>query len=152
MKKGAIEAMNLFSFGHKNSKFVLKQKSPKSIFELLNKTKTANGAKLLKRFLLQPLFDKSKIEKRLQIVQFLLENGKERIKIQNVLKKVPNIDNLRKKLIIGTCNVQDLVALYDFSKTTIPEMASVLNFKENLSFVEKSAISSLKMDVQSPLQ
>ena len=56
-----------------------------SLFWLLDKTKTAMGARLLKKFIIKPLYDKDEINKRLDMVEILSNNSKSTS--TNVLKK-----------------------------------------------------------------
>ncbi|KAI8921701.1 muts domain V-domain-containing protein [Entophlyctis helioformis] len=75
------------------------RKSRHSLFGVLNQTQTPMGSRLLRMMILQPLFDQPTIETRLDAVQELVENPRQRAKIQEALKGVLDIDHLISSLI-----------------------------------------------------
>ncbi|CAI8509961.1 unnamed protein product [Hanseniaspora opuntiae] len=92
--------MNLFSddlLDDKNN--MIAQSMTTSLYQLLNKTTTLQGSRVLKTWMKQPLVDKKGIDERLDIVEFFSNNPELRGNLRlNVLPKVTDIYKLFKKL------------------------------------------------------
>ncbi len=82
-----------------------------SLIWILDKTRTAMGARMLRRFLEQPLIDKKAIEDRLDAVSELLERIMDRDEIREYLGTVYDIERLMGRVAFGTANPRDLIAL-----------------------------------------
>mgnify|MGYP003879451257 FL=1 len=82
-----------------------------SLLWVLDKTATAIGGRLLKKWIEEPLIDKDHIEYRLNIVEHLVNNFLLINDIRTLLKEIYDIERLMSKVIFGTCNARDLVAL-----------------------------------------
>ena len=82
-----------------------------SLLGVLDKTKTAMGARLLARRLGQPLLDRSAIEGRLDLVQHLFESATRRGPVQMLLAHVPDLERLCGRIVAGLATPRDLVAL-----------------------------------------
>lgn len=105
-----------------------------SIYELLNKCKTANGSRLLSQWLKQPLTNMSLIEERHALVGQLVEDTNLRIYIsQDWLSKVPDVKRLLKKMANGVKRVsgnenkklEDVVRLYQLV-LILPDLINML--------------------------
>lgn len=82
-----------------------------SLLEVLDQTVTPMGARLLKKWLVLPLKDINAIQKRLEIVEFLI---KEPIVEQNILQELKQISDLERlitKVSVGRALPKDLLAL-----------------------------------------
>ncbi len=97
-----------------------------SLFSVLNKTKTAMGARLLKSFLKEPLKDSALINLRLDAVDELKNNPLLINNFSNSLKNVYDFQRLSARIASKRANAKDLVAL----KSTLAELPEL---KENLS-------------------
>lgn len=82
-----------------------------SLFWLLDKTKTAMGARLLKRFIIKPLCDKDEIENRLNMVEILTNNYLARQELMLQLNEVYDLERLIARISYGNANARDLLQL-----------------------------------------
>ncbi|HEY8489628.1 MAG TPA: DNA mismatch repair protein MutS [Dehalococcoidia bacterium] len=82
-----------------------------SLLGVLDGTKTAMGARLLRRWLGQPLLDVAAIRARHDAVAFCHESAVRRARLQGVLSKVPDLERLLSRVSSGVATPRDLVAL-----------------------------------------
>ena len=82
-----------------------------SLFWLLDKTKTAMGARLLKKFIIKPLCDKNQIEERLNFVETLSNNYIARQELMLQLNEVYDLERLIARISYGNANARDLLQL-----------------------------------------
>lgn len=99
-----------------------------SLFGVLNKTKTAMGARKLKSFLMEPLKDSAEINKRLDAVAELKSNQIISNNITNSLKHIYDFQRLTARIASGRANARDLIAL----KSTLAELPFILDELSNL--------------------
>ena len=97
-----------------------------SLIWLLDKTKTAMGARLLKNYLLNPLVDQKEIEKRYDIVETLLKEFIYKSDLENYLTEVYDLERLSGKIAFGNANGKDLLQLKNSLKV-LPKIADILN-------------------------
>lgn len=81
-----------------------------SLLWVLDKTKTAMGARTLRKYVEQPLIDKTEIEKRLDAVQELKDQAILREEIREYLSPVYDLERLIMKITYGSANPRDLTA------------------------------------------
>ncbi len=81
-----------------------------SLLWVLDKTKTAMGARLLRRFIEQPLLEKSEIIRRLDAVGELKDNAITREELREYLNPVYDLERLISRISYQTANPRDLVA------------------------------------------
>lgn len=106
-----------------------------SLIWLLDKTKTAPGARLLKNWLLNPLRDKKRIEDRYNYIDTLNSHFLEREEIRNALYEVYDLERLCGKIICGNLNARDVLQIKNSLKV-IPMLDELIkklkfNFKLN---------------------
>jgi len=82
-----------------------------SLLWVLDKTKTSMGARLLRKWLEQPLLDKSKIDMRLDSVEVFKDNVIEREEVKELLNTIYDIERIMGKVIYKTVNAKDLLSL-----------------------------------------
>ena len=82
-----------------------------SLIWLLDKTKTAMGARRLKNYVLNPLIDKDKIEKRYDMVDVLLKEFILKSDLEKLLDEVYDLERLSGKIAFGNVNGKDLLQL-----------------------------------------
>ncbi len=82
-----------------------------TLLELLDETKTGAGSRLLRKWILQPLLSKERIERRLDAVSELRDNLLLRRDCRDLLKGIGDIERLVSRAVSGTGNARDLVAL-----------------------------------------
>lgn len=81
-----------------------------SLLWVLDKTKTAMGARTLRSYLEQPLIDKQQIEDRLDAVSALSQDGISRDEIREYLNPVYDLERLLGKISYLSANPRDLIA------------------------------------------
>lgn len=97
-----------------------------SLIWLLDKTKTAMGARLLKKYILNPLIDKNKIEKRYEIVDTLLKEFILKADLEKYLLEVYDLERLSGKIAFGNANGKDMLQLKK-SLEVLPQIKEILN-------------------------
>ncbi len=105
-----------------------------SLISILDKTTTAMGGRLLKKWISAPLRDLKKIQSRLDSVEELLKNKSQRKKIENELKEVGDLERIISRICTGRANPREVVAL----KTSLKKIPSI---KEFLSHFKTEALS-----------
>jgi DNA mismatch repair protein MutS len=95
-----------------------------SLLWALDRTVTAMGGRMLRRWLLQPLLDIAAIQARQDTIQELIEDGSLRQNFQQLLKRIYDLERLTGRAGSGTANARDLVALGD-SLCKLPEVAAL---------------------------
>jgi DNA mismatch repair protein MutS len=95
-----------------------------SLLWLLDRTKTAMGARLLKRWIDQPLLDREEIERRLDAVEALQTDWMNREELRGELDKVYDLERLVGRISYGTANARDLNAL-KFSLQRVPAIREI---------------------------
>ncbi len=96
-----------------------------SLLWVLDKTKTAMGARTLRKYVEQPLIDKKEIEKRLDAVEELKNEAISREEIREYLSPVYDLERLITKITYGSANPRDLTA-FRTSLEMLPPIRYVL--------------------------
>ena len=97
-----------------------------SLLWLLDKTKTAMGSRTLKSWLMNPLKDETKINKRLDYIESLNNNFLQREELMRDLYEVYDLERLTGKVICGSLNGRDLLQIKN-SIIVIPDINRILN-------------------------
>ncbi len=114
----------------------LREKQRKgSLLWLLDQTKTAMGSRLLRKWIEQPLLHPIEIIKRLDSVEELKENPILRSDLQELLTGIYDLERLMSKVIYGTVNGRDLIALKN-SLSLLPQIHSLLQTCKSPYLVE----------------
>lgn len=92
-----------------------------SLLWVLDKTKTAMGARLLRTFIEQPYIDKEKIENRLDAIEEINAQMITREEIREYLNPVYDLERLISKISCRTANPRDLIA-FKSSLSMIPHI------------------------------
>lgn len=104
----------------------LREKQKKgSLLWVLDKTKTAMGARMMRSYLEQPLIDKTQIERRLDGVEELCGDALMRDEIREYLNPVYDLERLLGKVSYRTANPRDFLALQT-SLSMLPHIKTVL--------------------------
>ena len=103
-----------------------------SLLWVLDKTRTAMGARMLRSFIEQPLIDKETIEKRLEAVGVLTNDGISREEIREYLNPIYDLERLLGKISYQTANPRDLIALQSSLKMLKPIRMVLEDFKGEL--------------------
>ncbi len=113
-----------------------------SLLWVLDKTKTAMGARTLRSFIEQPLIDKGEIEKRLDAIEELNKDSVSRDEIREYLNAVYDLERLLGKVSYKTANPRDLIAFRN-SLEMMPHIKAVL------SGFQKEALKEIEQDIDS---
>ena len=126
-----------------------------SLLWVLDKTRTAMGARTLRKYVEQPLIEQGEIERRLDAVAELKDAAISREEIREYLSPVYDLERLITKITYGTANPRDLTA-FSGSLEMLPHVRYILEemhsdllceVRENLDTLEdlcslvKSAIA-----------
>ena len=96
----------------------------------LDKTKTALGARTLRKYVEQPLIDKASIVKRLDAVAELKDNAICREEIREYLNPVYDLERLVGKITYQSANPRDLIAFQN-SLSMLPSVKYILKDMES---------------------
>ncbi len=103
-----------------------------SLLWAIDKTSTAMGARLLKKFLDKPSMNCSVIQKRLEVVRELVASDITRRELSSELKNIVDIERLMTRLVFGSANARDLRAL-ESALRSLPDIKNgIMNFKSAL--------------------
>jgi DNA mismatch repair protein MutS len=97
-----------------------------SLISILDKTETAMGGRLLKKWISAPLKNLELILKRQESVEELLINKKIRKKLINELKEIGDLERLISKVCTGRANPREIIYLKTSLKK-IPAVKELLN-------------------------
>ncbi len=104
-----------------------------SLFWLLDMTKSAMGARLLKNYIGRPLLKKEAIEERLDIVEIFTQQFIQRESIKEILKEIYDLERLSSRIAFGNINARDLKWIASSLKV-LPELKQQLySFNEPLT-------------------
>ena len=96
-----------------------------TLLEVLDRTLTPMGGRLLRRWLLAPLVDPAAINARLDAVEVLLGDGRGRARLREALDGVRDVERLAGRAALGRANPRELGALRD-SILRLPDVAEAL--------------------------
>jgi DNA mismatch repair protein MutS len=96
-----------------------------SLLDVMDRTGTPMGGRMLKRWMSAPLMDPKKIEERLDAVTELKEKDLLRQKIREKTKQVRDLERLSARISLKSANARDLSALRN-SLDLFPEIRGLL--------------------------
>jgi len=82
-----------------------------SLLQVLDKTVSPMGARLLKKWVLLPLTNLRQIEERLDSVEFLLKNTHFSDQLSNFIRQIGDLERLMGKTAIGKINPREMLQL-----------------------------------------
>ena len=97
-----------------------------SLLWVLDKTKTAMGARMLRNAIEQPLLSKEEIDQRLDTIEALNQNAINREEIREYLGPIYDLERLISKISYRSANPRDLIAFRQ-SLSMLPPIKQVLN-------------------------
>ena len=104
-----------------------------SLLWVLDKTSTSMGGRKLRQWIEQPLLDVDEINLRLDAVSELNEGFMVRSELMELLRGVYDIERLTSKLVFGTINARDLLAI-NSSLSKLPYIKELIqNLKADYS-------------------
>ena len=117
----SLEHMNLDGFTQKSLELTITQNGNKqgSLLSCIDCTKTAQGARMLSRWITSPLTNIDKINARLNFVDFFIKNKSLLNSIRESLYAIPDIERATSRVLMDKCNPKDirsiLIALTNFN-------------------------------------
>ncbi len=106
-----------------------------SLLSVLDKTINSMGARLLRKWINQPLLDIDKIEKRQEAIKELLNSFVKRKKLQDSLKGIYDLERILSKISYGSINPRDMNCLRS-SLNLIPELKNKLEDFQSIYLIE----------------
>ena len=91
-----------------------------TLLDVIDKTLSPMGGRLLKRWLALPLKDSTKIQSRHQVVSYLKENQDVLKNIQNQIKQISDLERLISKIAAGKVSPREVVYLKESLDAIIP--------------------------------
>lgn len=122
----------------------LREKQKKgSLLGVLDRTKTAMGGRLLRKYIEQPLIDKEKIEENLDAVEAFSQKSVDRDELREYLNTIYDLERLLGKISYKTANPRDLIAFRN-SLSMLPSIRTVLeDFETSLLCDIKDRLDTL---------
>lgn len=108
-----------------------------SLISILDKTQTAMGGRLLKKWISRPLKKEDQIRKRLDAVKDFFDNKSERKKISEDLKSIADLERLLSKVSTGRAVARDIVQL----KISLKK---IIEIRVKLEKLSSASIQALK--------
>ncbi len=102
-----------------------------SLLSILDKTKTAMGARTIKKYIEQPLQDSDKINQRLDAVEELVEDRIAREKLTTALSCARDLERLAGRLAYGMATPKDLYSIAE-TLSIVPAIKEVIKTKKSL--------------------
>jgi DNA mismatch repair protein MutS len=114
-----------------------------SLLGVIDRTETAMGARLLKKWLKEPLNEAGRINERLDAVETLKDDRKSLADIREGLKQVYDFERLGGRIASGNANGRDLIAL----KKSIDALPGIKSILKDLGADYLSRIESQMTDI-----
>ncbi len=111
MDRFTIRNLELYHSPHQNAVTLL---------DIIDKTLSPMGGRLLKRWLALPLKSVEKIRQRHQIVSHFLSEGSSREKVQLWIRKMGDLERLVSKLATGRINPKEVILLKNSLEAVVP--------------------------------
>ena len=97
-----------------------------SLLWVLDKTKSAMGARLLRSWILKPLLNPAEILRRQSAVSDLVSNRMKCEELREAMSTILDIERLTAKAVYGSANAKDLRAIYQ-SIIRLPEIKALVS-------------------------
>jgi DNA mismatch repair protein MutS len=101
-----------------------------TLLDVIDKTLSPMGGRLLKRWLALPLKDASKIRSRHEVVTYLKENQEILQKIQYQIKQISDLERLISKIATGKVSPREVIYLKESLDAIIPIKTLALESKQ----------------------
>ncbi len=96
------------------------QENGKSLIDVIDKTISPMGSRLLKRWMALPLKDIEPINKRLDVVELFLKNPDLKEIIDEYLRQIGDLERLISKVAVGRINPREMVQVKNALNAIIP--------------------------------
>lgn len=105
------------------------QENGKSLIEVIDKTISPMGSRLLKRWMALPLKDIDPINERLDVVELFLKNPEEKENLEEQLRQIGDLERLISKVAVGRINPREVVQVKNALNAIIPIKEACANFE-----------------------
>ena len=106
-----------------------------TLIDVIDHTLTAMGSRLLKRWLALPLRSIEEISERHDVIDSLLNNEEQLVRLQNYLKQIGDLERLISKVATAKINPREIIQLKNSLELVSP-IKGIANKSENLSLVK----------------
>ena len=113
-----------------------------TLIDIIDRTVTAMGGRLLKRWVRYPLVDAAMIQSRLDAVQEVKNKAQVRRDVRELLENVYDLERLSSKITMGHANARDLTAL-KHSLASLPPIWMLLSQFESCLFKFEGRLDNL---------
>lgn len=117
MDRFTIRNLELYYSSHQNAVTLL---------DVIDKTTSPMGGRLLKRWMALPLKDVEKINRRHEVVSYLLEHSEVLQTIQQHIKRIGDLERLISKVATGKINPREVIQLKNSLEAVIPVKAQAI--------------------------
>lgn len=100
-----------------------------TLLDIIDKTLSPMGGRMLKRWLALPLKNIERIQRRHQIITYLSENGGILQKLRNSIKLIGDLERLISKVATGKISPKEVVQLKNSLEALVPIKQIMLNSK-----------------------
>ncbi len=125
-----------------------------TLLQVIDKTISAMGGRLLKRWLALPLKNSDKIVERHEVVSFLLDNPSLLQKIQQQIKRIGDLERLISKVATAKVNPREIIQLKNSLEAIVPiKSLSETSENESLKFIgeQLNSCESLREKIKETL-
>ncbi|MCS7091728.1 MAG: DNA mismatch repair protein MutS [Patescibacteria group bacterium] len=137
LDKSTIINLELFST-------IRERETSGTLLSTIDKTNTAMGGRMLKNWLANPLRKRQQILERLDGVEELIKNHKERESIRNLLTEIPDIERVFSRLSVGIGNARDLITLKN-------ALAKIIKIKHLLVKIDTKIIQDIQKEISTKI-
>lgn len=127
-RQTSVQFMNLDSDTRRNLELLRSMRGGTShgtLISVMDKTKTAMGARRLVQWMLRPLLDSDQIQRRLDSVEEFIASASRLSELRQALGQIGDLERFISKIVTNRASARDLVALKK-SLERIPEMRELL--------------------------
>lgn len=82
-----------------------------TLLDVLDETQTPMGSRMLRKWILMPLKEKSLIDKRLSVVEYLINNQNFTCQLTDILKQMGDLERMVSKIATGKINPREALQL-----------------------------------------
>ncbi|HOK55736.1 MAG TPA: DNA mismatch repair protein MutS, partial [bacterium] len=114
------------------------------LIKIIDRTNTPMGKRLLKYWVLHPLTDIKEIQKRHEIVEFLIKNKSLREKIKNILADIRDTEKALTKISYGYGSAKDIIEIKKLLKKTSELLENCEEIFRKFDYFEIDDIPNLR--------
>ena len=114
-----------------------------TLVSILDETKSPMGARLLRRWIMQPLRHLDKIQERLLAVNELATNNTVRFDIRDVLSEVGDLERLISRIMVGRSSPRDVAQLWSTLSLIDPLLDSISGLKSHKADIIRNQLNPI---------